>query len=47
MADKKYKIKVDSRTTFTVLEHQLYKPRWIEYFGGIDKVEEFINNYEK
>ena len=42
MADKKYTIKIDRKTTFTVLEHQLFKPRWIKYFGGMDKVEEFI-----
>lgn len=43
----KYKIKLDTRTEVTVLEHQLFKPRWIEYFGSIDNVLEFIKNYEK
>lgn len=47
MADTKFKIKVDRRTTYTVFEHQLYKKKWIEHFGGVDKVKEFIKNYKK
>ena len=42
--DKKYEIKVDRKTTFTVLEHQLFRPRWIEYFGGLEEVEKFIKD---
>ena len=46
MADKKYTIRVDRKTVFTVLEHQLYKPRWIAHFGSIEAVEEFKKNYK-
>ncbi len=42
-----YNIKVDSRTMFTVYEHQLWKPRWIEYFGGEKGVQDFIDTYKK
>jgi len=45
MADKRFKIRIDRKTIYTVLEHQLYKKKWIEYFGGVDKVKEFIKNY--
>jgi hypothetical protein len=44
--EKRYKIKLDSRTEVTVLEHQLFKERWIKYFGSIDNILEFIKNYE-
>jgi len=43
----KYTIKLDSRTVVTVLEHQLFKPRWITYFGSVENILEFIKNYEK
>lgn len=43
--DKKFKIRLDSRTEVTVLEHQLFRERWIIYFGSLDKVKEFITNY--
>ena len=48
MADnrKRYKIETDERTTVTVLEHHLFKDRWIKYFGSIEAVEEFIKNYK-
>ena len=47
MAEATYKIVVDARTTYTVFEHQLYKDRWIEYFGGVEGVKNFIKNYKK
>ena len=45
LVNKKYKIRIDSKTIVMVLEHQLFKPRWIKYFGSLDNVIEFINNY--
>lgn len=45
--DVKYTIRLDSRTLVTVLEHQLFKTRWIEHFGSVDEVLEFIKNYER
>jgi hypothetical protein len=41
-----YTIKIDDRTVVTVLEHQLFKPRWISYFGSVEAVENFIKNYK-
>ena len=41
---KRYKIDLDEKTVITVLEHHLYKPRWIKYFGSLEAVEEFIKN---
>lgn len=46
MSDNRFKIKTDARTTFVVLEYQLFKKRWIDHFGGVDKVKEFIKNYK-
>jgi len=45
-SEQKYKIKVDAKTTFTVNLNQLFKPRWIEYFGSAEEVKEFIKNYK-
>jgi hypothetical protein len=47
MQDPKYTIKMDRRTVVTVLEHQLFKERWIKHFGSIENVLEFIKNYKK
>lgn len=47
MADRRFKIKIDRRTEYTVFEHQLYKPKWLKYFGGIEGVKEFIKNCDK
>ena len=47
MDQKKYKIKLDKRTEVTVLEHQLFKDRWLNYFGSIEAVYLFIENYDK
>ena len=44
--EKKYKIKTDSKTVYTVSLSHLFKPRWIEYFGGVEGVKEFIKNYQ-
>ena len=44
---KRYKIRLDEKTLVTVLEHHLYKPRWIKYFGSIEAVEEFIKESNK
>jgi hypothetical protein len=46
MANKKYTIRVDRKTVYTVLEHQLYKPKWINYFGSVEAVDEFKKNYK-
>jgi hypothetical protein len=46
MEDKRYIIKIDRRTEYKVIEHQLYKPKWLAYFGGIEGVREFIKNYD-
>jgi hypothetical protein len=43
---KKYKIWLDPKTYVIVNEHQLYKQRWLDYFGGLDGVEMFIKNYK-
>jgi len=43
---KKYQIWLDSKTCVIVNEYQLYKERWLEYFGGADGVENFIKNYK-
>jgi hypothetical protein len=40
--EKRYTIKLDTKTTVQVRESHLFKDRWIEYFGSIEKVEEFI-----
>jgi hypothetical protein len=42
MKDKRYKIKLNKKTTVEVLEHQLYHDRWIKHFGSVEKVEKFI-----
>ena len=47
MADKRYTIRLDNRTVVTVLEHQLFKPKWIAHFGSIDEIKKFIKNYDK
>jgi len=44
---KKYKIFLNPKTLVIVNEYQLYKERWIKYFGGIDEVKEFIKNYKQ
>ena len=43
---KRYKIDLDEKTVVTVLEHHLFKDRWIKYFGSMEAVEEFIKNYK-
>ena len=45
--DRRYTIKLDYRTTVVVIGHQLYKDRWIKYFGSIEAVDSFIENYDK
>jgi len=47
MSETKFEIRIDRRTVYTVLEHQLYKKKWITHFGGVEKVKEFIKNYNK
>jgi hypothetical protein len=44
---KKYKILLDPRTIVIVNEFQIYKERWLSYFGGIEGVESFIANYKE
>jgi hypothetical protein len=43
---RKFKVYLDPKTLVVVNEHQIYKERWITYFGSIEKVEEFIKNYK-
>ena len=43
--ERKYNIRLDENTVVTVSLTQLFKPRWMEYFGGEKEVREFIINY--
>ena len=45
--ENKYKIVVDNKTYFIVNERQLFRDKWIKFFGGIENVQEFIKNYRK
>tara|TARA_R110002073_G_scaffold32817_3_gene99181 strand:- start:5053 stop:5202 length:150 start_codon:yes stop_codon:yes gene_type:complete len=45
--DNKYKIKLDAKTIVVVNGYQIYKPRWINYFGSEEAVDKFIKNYTK
>lgn len=45
--EKKYRIKLDARTTVMVNEYQLFRERWLKHFGSVEAVLEFIKNYEK
>ena len=40
-----YRITLDDLAVVTVSKQHLYKPRWVTYFGSIEKVNEFIKNY--
>lgn len=42
----KYKIKLEDLAVVTVSKQHLFKRRWIKFFGGVDKVHEFIKNYK-
>ena len=42
----KYQIKLENRAVVTVTTQQLFKPRWIKYFGSVEGVREFIKNYK-
>jgi hypothetical protein len=44
---KKYKIWLDNKTLVLVNEYQLFKDRWITYFGSIENVKDFIKNYKE
>lgn len=44
--DNKYNIRLDNKTTVTVNGYQIYKPRWITYFGSEEAVDEFIKTYK-
>lgn len=41
-----YKIHLDSKTVVSVNEHQIFKPRWIKYFGSVENIQLFIENYK-
>jgi len=43
--EKRYIIRLDSRTIVSVLSYQLYKPKWLNHFGSVEQVNEFIKNY--
>jgi len=45
--EKKYNIRLDSRTLVRVSEYQLFKPRWIKHFGSIEAVQLFIKEYKE
>lgn len=45
MEDTKYIIKLENKAVVTVSYRQLFKPRWIKYFGSVEEVREFIKNY--
>jgi hypothetical protein len=40
--EPRYKIQYDAKTIFVVREHQLFRPKWIAFFGSVDKVKDFI-----
>lgn len=40
---KKYYIAIDKGVA-VVNEHQIFKPRWIKHFGGIENVRKFIKS---
>jgi len=44
---KKYRIQLDSKTTATVNEQQIVKPSWVAFFGSLEAVENFIQNYHE
>lgn len=44
--ERSYTIRLDSKTVISVKGYQLYKERWLNYFGSIDAVDEFIKNYK-
>jgi hypothetical protein len=45
--ETRYKIQYDVKTVFIVREHQLYRPKWVNFFGSVDKVKEFITLNKK
>lgn len=45
MDNKKYIIKLENKAVVTVNLRQLFKPRWISFFGSVENVKEFIKNY--
>lgn len=47
MDDDKYIIHLNEKTKISVRENQLYRPRWVKYFGSVEAVEQFIKNYNK
>lgn len=44
--EKKYKIILENKAVVIVRLSQLYRKRWLEYFGGIKGIEEFLKNYK-
>lgn len=39
-----YLIKLNPTTTVSVKEEDLFRPRWVKFFGSVEAVEEFIKN---
>jgi hypothetical protein len=37
-------IKLNPTTTVSVKEEDLFRPRWVKFFGSVEAVEEFIKN---
>lgn len=44
---KRYKIVLDVQTAIYVNENQITRPRWIEHFGSLEAVENFIKSYNE
>lgn len=44
----KYLIRLNAKTVVEVNQEMLYtRSRWLDYFGTFDKINEFIDNYNK
>jgi len=46
MEQQIYKIKVDKNTVYYVNKLQLFRDKWVNYFGGVESVKNFIKNYQ-
>lgn len=42
----RFRIELEDRAVATVTLQQLFRPRWIEHFGSVEGVREFIKNYK-
>jgi hypothetical protein len=42
--DAVYLIRINPTTVVSVKEENLLRPKWVEYFGSVEAVQEFIKN---